>query len=161
MKFKILPGCELFDKLQDINNGVIAARAAIRDTLKARGFSGKFGTDRNHLISCDAVEILGDKPDGWRFVGASWQKMYLPKATNKSMLKELSALPSISNDVLNNLLNFSFCTGPNLEVYFRPGVAWHKEYVLVDTDKAPYEPIEGMVEILESEYNKLYTAIKD
>jgi hypothetical protein len=161
MKFKILPGCELFDKLQDINNGVIAARAAIADTLKARGFSGKFATDKDYLISCNAVEILGEKPDGWRSVGASWQKFFWPKATNKSMLKELNALPAISNDVLNNLLNFSFRSGPGLEIYYRPGVAWHKEYVLVNTDRAPYEPVEGMVEILESEYEKLYAAIKN
>lgn len=160
-----MPGCALFDKLWDIKNGMIAARAAIADTLKAKGFSGKFATDSNSLVSCVGVEILYGKPEGWRSVGASWQKLYWPKADNKNkaLRDELNALPKISNDVLNKALNFSFCTGPNLEIYRRPGVAWHmgKKYILVDTDNAPYEPVEGMQEILDSEYKKLYAAIKD
>ena len=165
MKFKILPGCELFKKLWDIKNGMIAARAAITDTLKAKGFSGKFATDSNSLVSCVAVEILDGKPDGWRSVGASWQNLYWPKAgnKNKALRDELNALPVISNDVLNEALNFSFCVDSGLNAYNRPAVAWHmgKKYILVDTDDAPYEPVMGMQEILDSEYKKLLAAIEN
>ncbi len=34
-------------------------------------------------------------------------------------------------------------------------------YILVDTDNAPYEPVMGMQEILNSEYNKLHAAIEN
>lgn len=162
MKFKILKGTELFSTLQDVQNGLIAGQAAISDELKQMGFTGQFASgSSSYLLSCDAVEIKGDKPDGWKVVGEKWQSLYYPKQTNKAALKKINAMPQIKVDALNKPLNFSFSVTVNLEIYHRPGFAFHKDYILIETGNATYKPVEGMIEILESEYNSLYSVIKE
>lgn len=163
MKFKILPKTGLFNTLQEVNNGIIAARAAIRDTLISKGFTGNYGSSLSslYLVSCNAVEIEGEKPTGWKSIGPSWQNLYWPLAKNKKVLEELSSLPKIKNEAINNPLGFSFCVGPNLEIYHRPGILFHKKFILVDTGNVEYQPVADMIEILESEYDKLAKLIKD
>lgn len=163
MYFKILPDTKLFDDLTEINKGMIAAKAAIIDTLKQMGFTGKYASSSGsyNLVSCDAIEIEGGKPEGWKVMGSKWQQLYWPLASNKKALQQLSALPSIKNEVINDRLKFSFSLGDNLEMYHRPGVQWHKKFILVETVSAKYKPVAGMIEILESEFNKLKSKIKD
>lgn len=162
MKFKVIPGCALFSTLQEINKGMICASAAIKDTLIQKGFTGNYASSgHSYLVACDAVEILGPKPDAWKVMGYPYQQLYWPLAKNKKDQEWLRILPRISNDILNLPLDFHFGSGPNLEVYYRPGVAWHKEYIVIDTGNATYTPVEGMIEILESEYQKLHATISD
>ncbi len=162
MKFKILPGTKLYDRLWSVNTGIIAARATIADTLKSMGFIGLYATSSGtHIVSCDAVEIFGEKPDGWKSVGDKYQCLYYPKVSNKKDSKIIAALPRIKNEAINEPLGFGFNIGPNLEVYYRPGIAFHKKYILVDIGNSEYKKKPDMIEILESEYNKLHKAIKD
>jgi|GEM_PF-2056892 len=156
MYYKITRSTPLFKKLQEINKGIIAARCAIMDTLKKMGYTGKFASaSSSYLVSCDAVEITTGKPEGWKVVGESWQQLYYPKVSNKKDSKILNALPRISNDVINKPLNFYFHVGENLTCYHRPSLIFSDNCVLVSTTSKEYAPVDGMKEILESEYIKL------
>jgi len=162
MKFKILPGSKLFDTLTDVNNGMIAARAAITDTLKAMGYTGQYASSMNdyYLVHCNAVRIEFGKPDGWKCLDSGLE-YYWPKAKNKAALAQLEALPAIKVEAINNPLKFSFGLGEDNCIYHRPAIAWHKKYILIDTGSMDYKPVKGMTEILESEYKKLLKAIKE
>ena len=160
MKFKILPGCELFDKLTAIQSKVQSSKDVIKSTLIEKGYTGEHAQASSHyLLKVDGIEIHGEKPKGWKVVD-KYQQLYFPLAANKKDLEWVTALPSVSNDELNDLLNFSFSVGGGLELYYRPGVAWHKEFILVNTGDATYVNVEGMIEILESEYTKLENKAK-
>lgn len=161
MKFKVLPGTELFGKLWALHLKIESAKEQITAFLKSKGFTGQFATDRNiSIVSCDAIEMLSHQSSGYKSVGAKYQALYYPLAKNKKDLAEIRQLPRIKVDELNELVDFSFCVSADLEIYHSPGISFNEKHILIETGNANYTPVEGMIEIKESEYNKLSKEIK-
>lgn len=159
MKFKVIKGTSLFNDLTQLNKKMNKVRAAAYKVAKSFNGTGRYATSGNTLAGgIDAIEF-NEKPEGWKSVGNSWQNFYYPKVTNKEANKAICTLPYLSFDEINNLLNFksnAYTTNEGIVWIKCPEVYWFPTYILISLpDKVKYTPVDGMVEILGSEFNVL------
>ncbi|UOR06272.1 hypothetical protein MUN82_04050 [Hymenobacter aerilatus] len=157
MKFKIVKGTALFEKLSELQAKCTECNKAARALADQQGANG-FASGRNMIAGGIAALCFDDKPEGYRLL--QQPNYYYPKVTkaNRPLHDAIAALPTVGNDDLNGLLNYKFqtvCDGDKMYWASRPGVIWGEEQILVDTGKAKYEPVADMIEILESEYLRL------
>lgn len=165
MKYKILKGTDLFNKLTDLNKRMKKVKKAATDLAASLG-GGKVATTNRYLAGgIDAIEFK-EKPEGWRSVGNSWEGLYYPKAVNKSILKQISELPVIKIDELNDIVGFrsgqTKFSGGGFVWIKSVGMQWHKDFILMETaDGTEYTPLPDVIEILGSEYDELSKKIKN
>jgi hypothetical protein len=94
-------------------------------------------------------------------VGEPYQKLFYPKATNKALLRRISALPTLKPKELNEIVGFrggmSVTSTGDFVVHRAPGIEWKKDVILMEVPAgAKYTPpSKDIVEILESEYLRL------
>lgn len=84
-------------------------------------------------------------------------QFYFPRSVpaNKALLERIAALPTVKVKDINSVLNYEPQTIGNKH-YFSPAISYRKKVALVKTQEAvKYKPIEGMVEITQSEYDNL------
>ena len=66
---------------------------------------------------------------------------------------------------MNELVGFTgqFCSDERGIAHVKSvSIKWHKDFILMETaEGTEYKPIEGVIEILGSEYDKLSSCIKD
>lgn len=165
MKYKILPNTHLFQALTEIRQrGLQADNAAIEWVTNYFG-ENKPRVSPNHAAWGGLVAIeLDHKPDGWKRVGQDWQRLYAPKATQKQIYKEWDALPVVTNNEVKDMLNYGSYVGMKdgrLTSNTMPGLVFSDDYILIETSclALTYVPVDGMIEILESEFNALRNAV--
>lgn len=159
MKFKVVKGTETFDKLvafrahvDDVKKqaeDVVALLGGIRYCHKANKLAGGIG----------AIEFE-NKPDGYKVVGEKWQGLYYPKVSNKKDCALIEKLPTIEYNELNSIVNFKAPQTISTE----RGILWVSTVTLTFGDNeslidvsngCTYDPPADVVEILESEYDKI------
>ena len=166
MKYKVVKGSNLFKTLTDFKTKIDLVRKQAMDLAIELGGVSSASNGRRLAGGLDAV-VFKEKPEGWRSVGDKWQNFYYPKADkkNKEIHSKINALPSIDYDELNKLVGFNsqFCTeGRGIAHIKTVGIKWHKSFVIIETsENSKYKPIEGVIEILGSEWEKLSKSIKD
>jgi len=141
----------LFKRIKKVNNIALAL-------AKKLGFS-KIATSRNLAGGINAFYSV-KKPDGYRQVGKDYQCLYFPKvAHNKELLKKIEDLPIIKKSELNKIIDFKETfTGKHFISSF--GIAKRNNHFLLDIDKeCDFTVNKDMTEILESEYNELFTIL--
>jgi hypothetical protein len=159
MKFKVVKGTETFEKLA-------AFRERVKDVSKqATNMATLLGGARychrsNKLAGGLSAIEFETKPEGYKVVGEKWQHLYYPKASNKKDCALIEGLPTIDYDELNTIVNFE---APQT-VSSERGIAWISTVGLTFGDDemlisvptgCKYTPPTDVVEILESEYDKL------
>ena len=162
MKYKITPESnkDLFDKLTEIfERGKTCDQAADQWIIKEFGEYKNHGSPHSALFGGVVFVELKEKPEGWKVEGKDWQRFYSPLAKNKRVWAELSRLPKVLNSELKELLEYGNYTdtaqnGFGFTMSTRPGITICKEFCLIDASKK-YQPLEGMIEIIESEFDRL------
>ena len=166
MKYKILKGTELFKNLSSLKKKMVDVRKQSNELAVEFGGIASATNGRYLAGGMDAVEFK-EKPEGWRSVGNSWQNLYYPKADkkNKEIHAKIQALPKIEFEDLNELVGFTgqFCSDDRGIAHVKSvSIKWHKDFILMETaEGTEYNPVDGVIEILGSEYDKLSSRIKD
>jgi hypothetical protein len=154
MKYIIKQGSDLFNKLKEL-------QAKMKEVIEAQQkFLSQFGEKieyypRWHCIAGGVDGICFNKnPDP-----KLWKKFdrdgYTPKKSAKKLYEEMNSLPVVTNNEFNDLIGFKKAF-LGKRVLFRPAVKFEDDYVLVSVDtEVNYTPVEGMEEILDSEYKEL------
>lgn len=152
MYFKVEKGVPLWNKLEELMNRIIEVRQAAKDLVNEMGFT-EYGAA--HFVVAGGISFVYSpdrKPDGYRSVGKSWQQFYFPKAVNKVLCGKIAALPVVKHNEYNDVINFKdqFVGLKHIMAY---GLKKTGDTFLIEvSDDAKYTPIEGMIEILASEY---------
>ncbi|OIN55630.1 hypothetical protein [Arsenicibacter rosenii] len=163
MKFKILKGTETFLALSAVKEKFDQVKAEAWALCQKLG--GYDYVRSSHDVAGGIGGIFFDQqpPDGWkvvepkRFVGCYYPRS-IPK--NKALLKEIAALPKVTNQEINEPVDFHFQVTPELMVVHRVEVVWGKDYHLVGVaEGCQYKPKPDMIEITYSEYAQLEKAI--
>jgi hypothetical protein len=163
MKFKIEKGTETYRKLMALKKRMEGARKAVNevlDELGAKRYTPAYGA----MVGGISGVELAAKPEGWVRVGGGNSRIYYPSVKNTAMRERLKALPTVSHDALNRIVGFKRHDhidedGGVWRRFNCPGIQFVQDAVLLDTGKAKYTPPNGdIVEILESEYNRLAEA---
>ena len=158
MKYKVKQESELHGKFNSLMDRMIACRKEALDLAERLGFDALSGKHSCAAGGVSCFQYEGPKPpEGYKRVGKDYQKLCFPKANNKEVLQKISELPLVTNEEYNGLINFeaSF-TG---DMYIRRyGLMERNGIYLIDTGEAEYTPVDGMEEILESEYKRLKEA---
>lgn len=164
MKYKVLPESSLFSDIQELRR-----RGIESDKAAEKWIIDFFGEFKKYVMPCgniwggiEAVE-LPRKPDGWKVYGDSWSGCFAPKAVNKKIWREWRELPRVRTGEMKALLNYGNYSGPNPNGGFGlvwssfPGLTISDSIILVETSEVAkaYVPVEGMVEILGSEFLEL------
>lgn len=168
MKFKILNGTALFVALLELKTKIDSANDERDKLVKELGFED-VGTSGRYLAGgIQAIHIPHHKdvPADWKRLGDKYSDFYMPKASgkdNKALWKKIEALPVVQNEELNKLLKYSsgaFSRGSGIGWARRPAIAFGKTVIVVDTGELKIKkPADGMIEILDSEYDKLKSKI--
>lgn len=168
MKFKVLAGTELFNNLLVIKEEIDSVRAASKKIWeKIEGCEG-ISENNHHLaggiraFSFKQYMSKKDCLDGWRLLEKGYSHWAFPKSSdksNKQLLADIAALPVVESDRLKELLkygNYGYCSGGGLGFSSVPGIGWFDGYILIQCPESiEYTPVEGMIEITVSEFNKL------
>ena len=166
MKYKIVKGSKLFKSLTDLKAKIDSVNSQAMNLAIELGGVSSATNNRRLAGGIDAVEFK-EKPIGWKAVGEKWDNLYYPKSdkANKEIHTKINALPTMDYDELNNMVGFKSqfsSNGRGISHYRCVGMKWSKSVILMETaDENKYVPIEGVIEILGSEYDKLSKAIKD
>lgn len=170
MKFKVLKGTELFEKLSALGDNIKECDNKSFELAKELGFKNCYG--KSFLLAGGLYGLIPidgkTKPEGyaWAFndrTGNAVMPIKNRKA-NKEIIDKIDSLPTVEYDELNNLVNYhrALSNKPNetggTRFSFHPAINWTKEFILIDvpvSNGRKYRPAKDMVEILESEYQKL------
>lgn len=157
MKFKILPGSELFDQLQEIyRRGLEAKVITVRFLEEMFPHNQKYVARDGCFGGIDCIHF-DKKPDGWKQVGESWQRLYAPKASEKALIRAFSALPVVKKDEIKAAIgygNYAGMSNGNLVWSSNVGFVFSDDFILIETSSVAneYVPKPEMIEILESEF---------
>jgi hypothetical protein len=158
MKYKIEKGSALFDQLQEIRHRMIACNKAAQDLRVELGAKAVATRGDNIAGGIDALEFE-DRPSDWKVIGKPWQKLYYPKAKLKGVIEKIKALPVVKSSEVATLLDFksqAISRQGDLLMVGCPRTIWRKDLVLVDMpSECKYSPVDGMIEILDSEFEEL------
>ena len=158
MKYKVKTESELHGKFSSLMDRMTAYRKEALDLAESLGFDALGGKQSCAAGGVSCFQYEGPKPpEGYKRVGKDYQKLCFPKANNKEVLQKISELPLVMNEEYNGLINFEASFAGN--VYIRRfGLMERDGIYLIDTAEAEYTPVDGMEEILESEYKRLKEA---
>lgn len=171
MKFLIKNNCDVYTHLRELYIKIENARKAAGKVCKKVGASD-FATGTRRLAGGIDGFSFDKKPEGYRTVGESWQNLYYPTVAllkkDRNLATMLNNLPVLDHDELNNIVKFKAPQtvtndggGLGIAMVYTVGIFWGKDYILMQTHPGTkYKPIPGIVEIKESEFDKLKAKIK-
>jgi hypothetical protein len=149
---------ELFKKM----DGADKAALALAKRLGGKKIASANG--RRLAGGFDGVQF-DNKPEGWKIVGKPYQNLFMPKADQKAIWRQIGHLPVVEFDELNKIVGFQ----GNQVVSSDGGLVWvhtvgiHKgtNYFLMEVIKGTkYKPpTSDIVEILASEFEELHNQI--
>lgn len=166
MKYKVLKGTDLFEKFMEWDRKRTKCNDVALDLVHkiAEPFGGsEKGEHLGEGHAFDAGGISGialkEKPANWKAVYTKhYNNIYFPmqRKVNADLLKQINDLPKMPTKERNDIIGFQPHFGDH-KYYRSYGISFKEECILIDMDnEVPFTPVEGMVEILESEYVKLY-----
>lgn len=103
----------------------------------------------------DGIHFPNGNPnkEQWKAVGDSWQRLFYPKAKNKSDQQKISAVPRIKRDELNKIVGWpDGLQMVGLSVYHGPGVDFEHLLLEIPAGLKTFSLNADMTEIKESEY---------
>lgn len=159
MKYIIRKGVPLFDRLQLLYQKMKEANAATRDFLSRFGKEVEYYPAPHCLAGGVQSICFPHNPNSelWKR-GAGG---YIPKKNAKDLQFEFYDLPVVKNNELNSLVGFKNMSWAGKRVWFRPAWTVGDDYHLIDVNSdIDYTPVEGMEEILESEFKALKKAVE-
>ena len=154
MYYKLEKGSEVAKNMQILWENMKKCNVAASNYLETLGF--ELHASKLGCVAGGIGAIKSDvKPEGYRRIGRKDQGMIYPRANNKVLIKAFDELPIITDDEFNEVIGFK-SQFSDIHHHRRYGLYHRKEGFLVHiNDKCQYEPIEGMIEILASEFKKL------
>ena len=160
MYFKVEKGVPLWEELEKIMNQIIHVRAEAYKLVEELGFT-TYAPAHNVVAGGISALHCNFKPEGFREVGERWRNLYFPKAKNKVASEKIANLPVVQYDEYNSVIGFTehFVGLTHIMCY---GLKKSGDVFLIKMhEKAEYTPIDGMIEILPSEYKMWIDAIGD
>lgn len=154
MHYKIDNNSQLHKDVTDYFDRKRASRRAIFEFLKA-----EFGCDSMALSPDGKVVAIGDKPTSNPHLWKPANNGFMPKLNSKAgkaIADKLSQLPAVPKIELIRLLkyplnDFEVMCGATIGYALLPDGT-----ILISTlEDVPYTPVEGLIEILASEYKAL------
>lgn len=151
MYYKLESGSETYDKVSAIWDKIISYNKQAAELVESLGFT-KYGKDNWNVaggISCIQSDT---KPDGYRQVGQKRENLYYPKASNKAVNDLINDLPLLSWDEYNSAIGFEqqFCGLRHIMGYTM--IKSDGFFLIRIYDECTYTPVDGLVEILSSEF---------
>lgn len=156
MKFKILPGCDLFDSFcEKLELGRQYSKLA-QQWAEAQGAT-EWAEPHSAFKGGVAGLVFAKKPNGWTPIDVG---IFRPRL-GSTLYKEMTALPFVSAATINEIVGYTprsveASGGKFMRMYY-PGVKVLDDCILLSFKDyvTYYKPVEGMIEILESEYHAL------
>ena len=153
MKFKVEKGTAIYQELELLFDKIKDYNSKTKKFVESLGFE-EYGVSLRGRAGGLSCIRTSKKPDGFKTVGKKYDNLFMPKASNKELWKKINELPILSYDEYNKVIGF--------EAQFQ-GLSHIRSYrcekvndvFLIDVGNADYMPIEGIVEILDSEYKSL------
>lgn len=169
MKFKVVKGSVLFEKMSALWDKIIKCDAEAANLAKELGFNqyckgsfvlagGLYG-----LIPKDGV-----KPEkySWAFSDRQYNAVMPSRRykINAEILDRIEKLPVVEYSEYNSLVGYDKdmssrpASGSAVRFNPAPALQYCVDYFLINIPvhgDSVYEPVDGMIEILESEYNSL------
>lgn len=158
MNYKVNKGTELFDKLKAIEQRVKECNQAAKQWVENNFDEGTKYAQSGYLLAGGLAGVkLDEKPKGYKSVGPSWRNLYAPYARNKKVSQEWAELPTMKKKEIKDVLNYSGYTGvrgDTMVLNEMPGLFFYDDVILIEASEyaTSYKPVEGMVEILRSEF---------
>lgn len=166
MKYKILKGTELFNKLVAIEKKCKDAVDAADAFAKTIGAVGVYSRRSRQVGGVGAFRFPYDAPPDKKF----WMQpdrhntsdAYYPRSgkakkirQNDELHDKISKLPVVEYKEINEVIGFKD-QWVGFTNYITYGLEVNDDYALIEVgDECAYEPLPGMIEITISEYNKL------
>ena len=171
MKFKVEKGTTLFTQLMNLWNRIQASKKEADELVAKIGAQGFANDDQNYLAGKIAAFYFESKKrpnENWKALEKGETAWFYPKFSAKQspeitdLQLQMAAITAIPTSALNELLNTkigSFANESGIGWFSRPWVAWYNDYILIKTpDGYKYEPVNGMTEIVDSQFQKLSEA---
>jgi hypothetical protein len=162
MKYKILKGSLLFDKFIELRERMNKVQKEATELVESLGHSRYCPALYKLAGGVSAIEFPNsEKVAGWMKLTNQNKRLHMPSKikANEELLNKFKALPTLEFNELNDMINYDSKEAHNLVWSSHPGVIWKSDYVLIDVNEnMKYTPVEGMIEILQSEYNDLKSA---
>ena len=166
MKFKVKKGTALYDSLCAVKLKCENATNAANELAKELGGTQAATRNRNRAGGVDAIEFIGIQPDKelWMQVDKKNNPtLFYPrsKKVNVDLFEKMVDLPKVTYDEYNSIINFiptfgSSDIGEGIVNFRSYGLIITSNYALIVIGNGSgYKPITDMIEITESEYNKL------
>lgn len=159
MKFKIEKGTETYTKLEALWARMqMAHKAALKLVNELRADQW---VPRSGLAGGITAIQFAKAPEGWKRMSAKHADLFEPRAKNTLWRDRIKALDVVPYAALNEIVGFKEVDhiDENTGTWKRmrcPGLYKYADGFLLDTSIAEYTPPNGdIVEILESEYNRL------
>lgn len=173
MHFKVLKGTTLFDELQSVRTEINRVNNEARTLAKSLGFeelfmrSGVLGGGITGLVPVNGET----KPEGWRWAFKDrTSNAIIPNTKNiksRELTARIKALPVVHYSALNNVLKYDdeISKRPNdrgngTRFNLCPMVYWGDKVHIIEVPvySGKYQPVDGMIEILASEYSAILDA---
>lgn len=167
MKYKVLKGTKLFNKLVDIQNEIQRCNKVARDFVEGLGYT-KFRKSRYGIGGgISSIICESGKPVGWKKSYTELPNEYMPAKIKKNdtLLKAIDNLPKVDENVINKLLDYDpwksteeSQVGYGMVINVCPEVHWKKSFILIGISEryiTTYKPVRNMIEIMGSEFEKL------
>jgi len=161
MKFKINKGTELFEKFQQLKQDIQRVNKEATKLVESFGYTRYCIAPHCLAGGIGAIEILSvplNDRKKWVRVSKQNSQLWMPRQNreNAELIDEIKRLPKLDYAELNDLIGFKAGATNSFGWATHPGVIWRDEYILIEmADGQIYEPCDGMVEILTSEYQRL------
>jgi len=164
MKFKVDPNSELYQKLIKIENQFQETQKTINAYVKRIGGTAFSTNNFGHFIgqiNGIQFEVIPDKSK-WKSVGPKHLNLFMPKANQRKLVDEIFSLPTMDKEEYESLFNLYDALveqGDGLGLFTSPGLKYNRDtktfLLSVPNGVENFTPVDGMIEILESEYKKL------
>lgn len=161
MYYKVLPDCDLYNKLDALKREMKRCNTDALDLAKSIGYDqirlGWFGI----AGGISAFQIEGLIPKGWKRASKKAPEgAFFPKeiAANKDLLELIKNLPKVSSEQLADIVNFKEYLDEETHLYYKhPFASWKTDIVLLKIAEIidDYVPVEGMIEITQTEFNAI------
>lgn len=162
MHFKVIKGTPLFDTLMGVHEKLQESHKAIKALCKEVGADGHAETNYSYLkgeIAAFHFETCRPPSDAWM---KKQECFFMPKSGKKfieetgHILQKIKEIPKVKKELLMDAIKAEEQWYGGLTLFSRPGFAVYPEYILFSfPSEVKYEPVEGMVEILGSEFTAL------
>ena len=165
MKYKIQAGTDTYNLLLKVKADIVTAQAEARTLLKELGGTAFMEAEGVLAGGISAIRFPVKKA-GWKF--HRHDGFFRPKETNLNVIKRISELPVVEYTAVNSILNFEpqYIYVKREETMAQvnyPALFFRKDHILleVDIDALYPEPPVDVVEILDSEFVKIYNTEND